>query len=614
MESQRAVYGSNPERSKEFPSNKISNTKYTILTFLPLNLYEQFSRFMNLYFLLIACLQLWNAITPVNPLTTWLPLILIFLVSAIKEGLDDYYRYVADKEANNRPCQVARGGVLVEVRSADIVVGDVMYMVEDEEIAADVLLLQSSADGEAYIETANLDGETDLKSRTCLSATQELSEAEILNFAGICECAGPNPEIYKFDSNLRLTPDEGAEKLSVSVKQTALQGCMLRNTSWVYGLVVYTGNQSKISMNKRIPPTKWTHLDKLINKTTIAIFTLQLCFIITFGIAGAVWRDRNAKKMEYLLVSKEEWYDPIVIPLRFMLLMSLMIPISLKVTMDMVKFYYAQLINWDIHMYDETTNTPAEAKNTAISEDLGQIQYVFSDKTGTITENIMRFQKCAVNNVIYGHSATCSDAIQDPGLHAVVENPDEEVATEFFRCLALNQTVVPNTELDAAGKYTYKSSSPDEEALVLAAQDMGVAFTTRDGDTLVIEYLGSPETYTLCNVLEFSSDRKRMSVIVKDHATGRYKLYMKGADDKVISRLDTSLNPDLESLDHQLETFAQLGLRTLVIGYRYLDDEAYDAWMDEWHKANTSIADRDVRIVCVVLCGRGGRRKGWRMG
>ncbi|KNC54170.1 uncharacterized protein AMSG_09954 [Thecamonas trahens ATCC 50062] len=376
-ESIREVRGGDPTMATSFPTNKISNTKYTIYNFLFLNLYEQFSRFMNIYFLIIACLQLWNAITPVNPLTTWLPLILIFLVSAIKEGLDDYFRYKADKEANNRAVQVSRDGVLVEMRAADIVVGDILYMVENEQIAADVVLLKSSSDGAAYIETANLDGETDLKSRTCLAETQELSGSQVLNFKGVCECAAPNPEIYKFDSRLRLTTDANAESLSLSAKQTALQGCMLRNTEWVYGMVVYTGNETKIGKNKRIPPTKWTHLDQLINKATVAIFTLQVCFIIAFGIAGALWREDKGKKMEYLLVSKEEWYDPIVIPLRFMLLMSFMIPISLKVTMDMVKFYYAQLINWDIHMYDEETNTPAEAKNTAISEDLGQLEYIF---------------------------------------------------------------------------------------------------------------------------------------------------------------------------------------------------------------------------------------------
>jgi hypothetical protein len=98
-----------------FCSNKISNTKYNLLNFLPKNLWEQFGRFMNKYFLLIACLQLWPLITPVNPASTWGPLIFIFAVSASKEAWDDYGRYCLDKQANERSVWIVKQGVKTQV-------------------------------------------------------------------------------------------------------------------------------------------------------------------------------------------------------------------------------------------------------------------------------------------------------------------------------------------------------------------------------------------------------------------------------------------------------------------------------------------------------------------
>lgn len=217
---------------------------------------------MNRYFLIIACLQLVAIITPVNPLTTWLPLAVIFGVTAVKEGLDDWGRRKADKSANGRVYAVVRGGLRVNVPSKDVRVGDVLVLVENDEVPCDCVVLSSSdPNGNAYIQTTNLDGESNLKVRTALSQTKDLnSDALIGEFKGTVECAAPNEHIYQFDSQLRLEPG-GTPVLPLSASQLLLQATHVRNIDWLYGLVVYTGNETKFGKNKKTPPTKYTLTD-----------------------------------------------------------------------------------------------------------------------------------------------------------------------------------------------------------------------------------------------------------------------------------------------------------------------------------------------------------------
>eukprot|EP00003_Mantamonas_plastica_P003630 TRINITY_DN1285_c0_g1_i1.p1 TRINITY_DN1285_c0_g1~~TRINITY_DN1285_c0_g1_i1.p1 ORF type:complete len:812 (+),score=295.79 TRINITY_DN1285_c0_g1_i1:1042-3477(+) len=326
------------------------------------------------------------------------------------------------------------------------------------------------------------------------------------------------------------------------------------------------------------------------------------------GVIGNLWRNDFGLSTPYLeYPANPPDIDYVIIPLRFLLLMSLMIPISLKVTLDITKYIYALFINWDLQMYDEENDVPAEAKNTAIAEDLGQIEYVFSDKTGTLTENIMRFRKCSINDCLYGHSNNCNDALLDPALMEDVRgNP---VVQDFFRALALCHTVVPSRagehdeddmeddDSDAseeAGELIYQASSPDEEALVLAAKEMNVTFTDREQSTLTIEVMGHQEQYELLETLEFSSDRKRMSVLVRNEDTDEIFIYIKGADDKILKRLAEDQDPSATS--EHLEQLAAMGLRTLLIGVRRVTEEEYDAWKGTMQEAKTAIKKRDEKL------------------
>ena len=424
--STRVVRSNDPQWNVDqgYPLNRISNTKYTLLSFLPLNLLQQCSQAMNRYFLLIALLQLWDYITPVNPVTTWVPLLVIFTISAVKDAVDDWRRYKADQAANRRRVVLVTADGHLSVESQSLQCGDVLYVTEGEEFAADLVLLSSSGErGGCYIQTANLDGETNLKQRVALEATQRLTVSELRRLRCSVECALPNKNIYSFDSTITLQqPASSSASLTFSLtsEQLLLQATQLVSTQHVYGLVVYTGNETKVGQNKATPRMKFTRLDAAIDRTIVALFSFQLLLIVCWGIVGSIllYQDEE-RRVWYLHLVTLSWFDPVVIPLRFLLLASMMIPISLKVTVDVIKLCYSLFIALDLQLYDELRQVPAEARNTAIAEELGCVQFVMSDKTGTLTENVMLMKQISVEGRSYGGG---DEELQPPPATATAES------------------------------------------------------------------------------------------------------------------------------------------------------------------------------------------------
>ncbi|RVX09289.1 Phospholipid-transporting ATPase 2 [Vitis vinifera] len=200
---------------------------------------------------------------------------------------------------------------------------------------------------------------------------------------------------------------------------------------------------------------------------------------------------------------ERSWYELLVIPLRFELLCSIMIPISIKVSLDLVKSLYAKFIDWDNQMIDQETSTPSHATNTAISEDLGQVEYILTDKTGTLTENIMIFRRCCIGGIFYGNES--GDALKDVELLNAVSSGSPDVI-QFLTVMALCNTVIPVKS--KTGAISYKAQSQDEDALVQAAARLHMVFVNKNANTLEINFNASIIQYEVLDTLEFTSDRK----------------------------------------------------------------------------------------------------------
>nr|XP_021141885.1 phospholipid-transporting ATPase IB isoform X3 [Columba livia] len=604
----RTIHLNQPQQSK-FRDNWVSTAKYSVVTFLPRFLYEQIRKAANAFFLFIALLQQIPDVSPTGRYTTLVPLLFILTVAGIKEIIEDYKRHKADSAVNKKKTIVLRNGMWQNIMWKEVAVGDIVKVTNGQHLPADMIIISSSEpQAMCYIETANLDGETNLKIRQGLSQTSSLqSREELMKVSGRIECEGPNRHLYDFTGNLRL---DGQSPVPVGPDQILLRGAQLRNTQWVLGIVVYTGHDTKLMQNSTKAPLKRSNVEKVTNMQILVLFCILLVMALVSSVGALLWNRTHGEVVWYLgsnkMLSVNFGYNL----LTFIILYNNLIPISLLVTLEVVKFTQALFINWDIDMYYPETDTPAMARTSNLNEELGQVKYLFSDKTGTLTCNIMNFKKCSIAGVTYGHfpelererssedfsqlpptSESCE--FDDPRLLQNIENnhPTAVHIQEFLTLLAVCHTVVPERQ---GNKIIYQASSPDEGALVKGAKKLGYVFTARTPHSVIIDALGKEKTFEILNVLEFSSNRKRMSVIVRTPA-GKLRLYCKGADNVIFERLSKDSQYMEQTLCH-LEYFATEGLRTLCIAYADLSENSYREWLNVYNESSTVLKDRTQKL------------------
>ncbi|XP_026213835.1 phospholipid-transporting ATPase IA isoform X1 [Anabas testudineus] len=595
QEDARLIHLNQPQFTK-FCNNRVSTAKYNVLTFLPRFLYSQFRRAANAFFLFIALLQQIPDVSPTGRWTTLVPLLFILIVAAVKEIIEDLKRHKADNVVNKKECQVLRNGAWEIVHWEKVTVGEVVRAANGDHLPADLVILSSSEpQGMCYIETSNLDGETNLKIRQGLQVTAEIKDIDsLMRLSGRMECESPNRHLYEFVGNIRL---DGHSTVPLGPDQILLRGAQLRNTQWVHGVVVYTGHDTKLMQNSTRPPLKLSNVERITNFQILVLFGCLLAISLVCSVGQTIW------KYQY---GNDAWYMDLNSPdggaanfglnfLTFIILFNNLIPISLLVTLEVIKFIQAFFINWDTDMLYEPTNTPAMARTSNLNEELGQVKYIFSDKTGTLTCNVMQFKKCTIAGVAYGHSSHSSDeaGFNDPSLLENLQSnhPTAAVILEFMTMMAICHTAVPER---TDGKIAYQAASPDEGALVRAAQNIGFVFSGRTPDSVIVEILGTEEKYELLHVLEFTSTRKRMSVIMRT-PSGKIRLYCKGADTVIYDRLADSSKYKEITLKH-LEQFATEGLRTLCFAVADISESNYQQWQELHHRACTSLQNRALKL------------------
>ncbi|CAI9280976.1 unnamed protein product [Lactuca saligna] len=644
--------GFHRKKPLKYSSNYISTTKYNVITFLPKALFEQFRRVANLYFLLAAALSI-SPVSPFSPYSMIAPLVFVIGLSMTKEAVENWHRFMQDMKVNMRKVSVHIGnGVFVKKPWMKVEVGDVVKVEKDQFFPADLLFLSSSyEDGICYVETMNLDGETNLKVKRSLEVTLPLDDDQSFqDFKATIKCEDPNPNLYSFVGNFEYD----RQIYPLDTTQILLRDSKLRNTSHVYGVVIFSGHDSKVMQNATKSPSKRSTIEKQMDKIIYVLFTLLVLISLISSVGFAIKTSKQTP-FWYLPHDEKRLYDPTrpftsgcIHLITALILYGYLIPISLYVSIELVKVLQALFINQDINMYDEDTCTPAQARTSNLNEELGMVDTILSDKTGTLTCNQMDFLKCSIGGTQYGirssevelaaatqmamevhdmsrtgtrhgseiemevlpgpTSGSSQNRIKGFSFEDIrlmngnwYKEPNADVVVMFLRILALCHTAIPEVN-ELTGGLTYEAESPDEGAFLVAAREFGFEYCKRTQSSIFVreKHPSSHEPiereYKLLNLLDFTSKRKRMSVIIQDE-TGQIFLLCKGADSIIFDRLSKNGRSFEEATKRHLNEYAEAGLRTLAFAYKILDPSEYFTWNDEFLKAKTSInGDRDAML------------------
>ncbi|GMM27567.1 hypothetical protein DAMA08_002830 [Martiniozyma asiatica (nom. inval.)] len=732
-----------------YPRNKIRTTKYTPLNFIPFNIFFQFTNIANGYFLFIIILGCFQIFGVQNPGMQAVPLIVIVVLTAIKDAFEDSRRAISDYELNSikvhklegiinnnvvtgdislwrrfkKFCSKGNRAVLARIvqkrqkgnidnneieeakfsnelksikshRSSmstnrrsvkshktyspftpnalcnptadlspelffkatewkNINVGDIIKIRRNEEIPSDVIVLTTSGEnGLCYVETKNLDGETNLKTKKSMNCGRSLKTvADFKRAIFSVATEPPSKDLYSFRgvlkyknfSNVNDTIGKDAHE-PITIENVLLRGSVLRNTNYAMCVIIATGDDTKIIMNSDVTPAKKSKISKNLNAFVIINFSLLFVLCFVSGLINGLFY--HSETGQSRLFFDYEPYAPTPAAngvLSFfvnLILFQTLVPISLYITIEIIKTFQAYFIYSDVEMYYEKLDFPCVPKSWGISDDLGQIEYVFSDKTGTLTQNVMEFKKCVISDKKFGISYTTAQEgldrrngninidnkrnemndlinkekslmieklskmnkffkkqnltfISSDFVNDLTEKSEQsKLNREFMRILALCHTAVLEykdpEDIDDETVINYSAESPDEVALVSAARDMGFVFAGKQGNNYLVYDALNDEytTYNILCILPFDSTRKRMSIILKME-DDEVHVFTKGADNIILQRCINSPNDD--TIKNSLNEFSAEGLRTLCVAHKRITLDEFDKWHKNYLNASAII-------------------------
>lgn len=645
--------------TQNFISNQLRSAKYTPLNIIPKALYEQFRRVSNFYFLVIAIISFIPGVSPTTPLASVAPLLVVVGFGFARDVYEDLNRAADDRRSNSEqrlilarvpePIDARKSSLkLVSpslahrlqaaglepdlhrvVPSRAITVGDLVLVRKGQVFPCDLVLLHSSGEGGiAYVSTANLDGESTLKRTVVVSCTSHIEHpSQLRSLTGKLRAQPPVTALHAFEASVML---QGQNPEPLDASNLMLRGSILRNTDYIYGLAVYTGFDTKVALNMRHPPSKMGSVERKLNWVVFMLFIILAVLVVAASVTSGFLQGNLGPDQWYMGEFRYRSRNSTIARglATFLILFSTFIPVSLFVTLEFIRVLQALFMTADFRM--KTGKQAVAARATNLNEMLGEVEHVLSDKTGTLTENIMRYIACSADGIIYNilkkkrvmeravedgvepikhlilAMALCHTVVPEPKSDGAPEDPDDTGKsrkkkrnksgnsgdTKGEQVSSVSVPDMPEEE----SLPEYQGESPDEVALVTSAREYGVTLLKRTFDSMHIERFGQEETYTSLAELEFNSNRKRMSMIFRC-PDGKIRMYTKGADTIMLTLLNRDV--DYATIQNHIDEFAKEGLRTLVFAYKELSTTEFDAWFARFQEARNSVENREEKTAQV---------------
>ena len=576
----RMIYFDGRTKPSKFPDNSIKNTKYNLITLIPLVIYNQFKYFFNFFYLMITLAQLYPPLQVGFLITYIAPLAFVLIITIVKEAFDDIIRWKRDQEVNDQTfIRITKKG-RVNIAASKIKVGHIIEINAGERIPADVALLGTTEEsGTVFIRTDQLDGETDWKLRKAVSCTQELLQDWDTNIENLAMCDAmimaeqPDRNIYKFIGTFEMAHNGKIISEGLGLDHTLWSSTVLTK-GIVFGLVLYTGKETRSAMNSNAAMQKFGICDEELNYLSKLMFGVMIIISIALVLCTGI--------------------DPVshILFFRHLLLLSSIIPISLRVNLDMAKIWYCYLIQRDTKIPDTI------ARNSNIPEELGRIEFLLTDKTGTLTLNEMTLKKILLSSdcITEDNADNKFKFIKDlTDLESVIESYKQENLKNVLKALVICHNVTP---VKSNSEISFQASSPDEIAFVKYAEKFGLMLDHRTENSIWIKINNDIiEQYLILEIFPFSSGTKRMGIIIQHPVSGEITFYLKGAEDVMKEKIkEKYISKALEDC----ENLGREGLRTLIISRKSLHLQEYKKWKKEYEIACIATEDRESKVRDVI--------------